>query len=212
MQLLLHRIFQQIDDIAVIGHRNRAALIHRFLSQREGFFQRIRNVSHPTLGMAGFDAGSIHLGNDCRRPCHLGSFGLRTAHASQTGRNKQASAQITILRNAQLQTARIQQRIKGAVHNALRTDVHPASGSHLAVVGNAHLHSGVPVLLIIIEPHHQRIGNDDTGRLGLGLEKPQRMSAFDDQCLFARQHFEVLLDEPVLHPVLTDLSRLTIGN
>ena len=28
--------------------------------------------------------------------------------------------------------------------------------------------------LIIIEPHHQRIGNDDTGRLGLGLEKPQR--------------------------------------
>ena len=169
-------------------------------------------MSHPALGMAGFDAGSIHLGNDCRRPCHLGSFGLRTAHASQTGRNKQASAQIAVLRNAQFQTACIQQRVERAVHDALRTDVHPAAGSHLPVVGNAHLHSGVPVLLIIIEPHHQRIGNDDTGRLGLGLEKPQRMSAFDDQCLFARQHFEVLLDEPVLHPVLTDLSRLTIGN
>ena len=116
------------------------------------------------------------------------------------------------MRNAQFQTACIQQRIERAVHDTLRTDVHPAAGSHLPVVGNAHLHSGVPVLLIIIEPHHQRIGNDDTGRLGLGLEKPQRMSAFDDQCLFARQHFEVLLDEPVLHPVLADLSRLTIGN
>ena len=38
------------------------------------------------------------------------------------------------------------------------------------------------------------------------------MPRLDHECLLVRQYFEVLLDQAVLHPVLTDLSGLAICN
>ena len=46
----------------------------------------------------------------------------------------------------------------------------------------------------------------------MGVEQTQRMTGHDDEGLLIGQLLEVLLDQTVLHPVLADLSRLTIGN
>ena len=98
------------------------------------------------------------------------------------------------------------------MHDALRPDIHPPSGSHLTVIGNAHLHGSVPVLLVIVQPHHHRIRYNDTRRFGLRLEQSQRVSAFDNECLVTGKDFEVLLYQAVLHPVLAYLPRFAIGD
>ena len=137
---------------------------------------------------------------------------MGATHAAQTGGYKKPSAQVAVLRNAEFQSPGVQKGIESAMHDALRTDVHPPAGSHLPVIGNAHLHGCVPVLLVVIKPHHDGVRNDDARRFGLRLEEPQRMPAFDDERLVAGEDFEVLFYQAVLHPVLAHLSRFAIGD
>ena len=209
-QVLAHGIFQQVHHIAVVGYGDGFPLLHGLACQGKGLWHRVGDVPHPTLPMACFDARSIYLGNDSGGSGHLGGFGLCTAHASQTGRNEQAPTQVAILRNAQFEASGIKEGIERAVHNALRTDVHPPAGGHLPVVGHAHLHGGVPVFLIVVKPHHQSIGDDNTRCVGFRLEQAQRVSALNNQRLVARQQLQVLLDKTVLHPVLAHLPGLAI--
>ena len=77
-----------------------------------------------------------------------------TAHAAQAGGDEQPPLQVAVLWDAQLEASGVQQGVERAVHDALRTDVHPAAGSHLSVVGHAQLHGGVPILLVVVEAHH----------------------------------------------------------
>ena len=120
------------------------------------------------------------------------------------------SLQITSLGNTEFHASCIQKCIESAVHNTLRTNVHPASGSHLPVIGNTHLHGDMPVFLVIVKAYHHGVRNNNARRFGLGTEQAQRVSALDNECLVLRQHFEILLDKTVLHPVLAYLSRLTV--
>ena len=96
--------------------------------------------------------------------------------------------------------------------DALRADVHPAAGGHLTVVGDAERGGAVEVLLIVEGADHQAVGDDDAGRHLVGVEQAQRMAGHDDQRLLVGQLLEVLLDEAVLHPVLADLTGLTVGD
>ena len=122
------------------------------------------------------------------------------------------SAQILILRNTQLEPTGIQQCIECTMHDALRTDIHPSTGRHLPIIGNSHLSCFVPIMLIVEHAYHHRVGNDNTGCIRTGMEKPQRMSGLNDKGLFTGHHFKVLLYQPILHPVLTHLPGLTISN
>ena len=122
------------------------------------------------------------------------------------------SAQITVLRNTKFHTSGIQQSIEGAMHNSLRTNVHPASGSHLSIVGHSHLHSHVPILLVVVKTYHHGIRNNHAWCIGLRTEQSQWMSTFNDKCLILSQYFKILLNETILHPVLTDLPRFAISD
>ena len=96
--------------------------------------------------------------------------------------------------------------------DALGPDVHPAAGGHLAVVGNAEGSGAVEVLLIIKGTDHQAVGDDDPGRQLVGMEQAQGMAGHDHQGLLIGQLLQILLDEPVLHPVLADLAGLAVGH
>ena len=217
MYLFLYGIFQKVHHIAVIGDGNRSVTVHGLFGQRKGLRQRIRYVSHPALTVAGFNTRTIYFGydGDCydsRRTGHLGSFGLGAAHTAQAGRDEKPSAQVTVLRDTELQPSGIQKGVESAVHNALRPDIHPPAGSHLTVIGYTHLHGCMPVLLIIIQPYHHRIRNNDARRFGFRLEESQRMPAFDNERLVIGKDFEVLFYQAILHPVLAHLPRLAVGH
>ena len=38
------------------------------------------------------------------------------------------------------------------------------------------------------------------------------MATFNNECLILSQHFKILFNETILHPVLTDLSRFTVSD
>jgi hypothetical protein len=44
------------------------------------------------------------------------------------------------------------------------------------------------------------------------MEQSQRVTGFDHQRLVLRQKFQVLLDQPILQPVLTNTAGFAIGN
>ena len=122
------------------------------------------------------------------------------------------SPQILILGNPQFQSPGIEEGIESAMHNALRTDIHPAAGSHLPVIGNSHLGGNMPIMLIVELSDHHRIGNYNAGSIGTGAEKPQWMSGFNNQCLFLGKFFQILLNQSILHPILANLPGFTISN
>jgi len=98
------------------------------------------------------------------------------------------------------------------VDDTLGADVHPAAGGHLAVVGNTERGSAVEVLLVIEGTDHQAVGDDDTGSHLVGVEETEGVTGHDDEGLLVGQLLEVLLDQAVLHPVLADLTGLTVGD
>ncbi len=168
-------------------------------------------MAHPALGEPGVDAGVVHLRDDGGGSGDHGRFALGAAHAAQTGGHEQPPGQVLILGDAQLQPPGVQQRIEGAVDDALGPDVHPAAGGHLAVVGHAQGRRPVEVLLIVEGAHHEAVGDDHPGGQLVGMEQAQGMAGHDHQGLLVGQDFQILLDEPILHPVLAHLAGLAVG-
>ena len=120
------------------------------------------------------------------------------------------ATEITLIGNAELHAAGIEKGVECAVHNALRANIHPAAGRHLPIVGNAHLHSLVPVGGVVKQADHHGVGDDDTRSVGTGGEKTQRMPRLHNESLLLGELFEIFLYKAVLKPVLTHLACLAI--
>ena len=102
--------------------------------------------------------------------------------------------------------------LKVPVDDALGADVHPAACRHLAVVGHAQGGGAVEVLLVVKGAHHQAVGDDAPGRQLVAVEQAQRVAGHNHQRLLIGHDLQILLDEPVLHPVLAHLPRLAVGH
>ena len=120
------------------------------------------------------------------------------------------AAQVFIWCQAQSPATGIQYGVESSMHNALRPDVHPAAGGHLAVVGDAQLFGDFPVILIVEHADHQCIGDDDPRCIGAGREQAERMSRLDHQRLILGEDFQVLLYNPVLQPVLANAAGFAV--
>ena len=96
------------------------------------------------------------------------------------------------------------------MHDALRPDVHPAAGRHLSVVGNAQLRRLVEVGGVVELAHHKPVGVDHPGRVAVAWEQSHWMPGSDHQGLGVGHLLQVLLHQPVLHPVLEHLPGLAV--
>ena len=116
----------------------------------------------PALLITGLDTGLVNLCNKRNSPCDLCGLPLCATHTAQAGGNIKLPCQIGILADAQNQTSCIEEGIKCAVNDALRSDVHPAAGGHLPVVGNTHSSGTVKALEIVNLTDHEAVGDNDT--------------------------------------------------
>ena len=98
------------------------------------------------------------------------------------------------------------------MNDSLRADVHPATSSHLTVVGNAHLFSNFPVVHVVILTDQKTIGNDNARSFWFRLEEAEWVTRFNDQGLVFCHHFQVFLDQVVLHPVSTDRTCFSVSD
>ena len=136
-------------------------------------------MADPALGVAGVDAGVVHLGDDGGGSGNLGGLALSAAHAAQARGDEEPSRQVAVVGDAELEPARIEQGVEGAVDDALGPDVHPAAGSHLAVVCHAQGRGPVEVLLVVKGAYHKSVGDDDPGSQLVGVEKAQGVTGHD---------------------------------
>ena len=170
MDVLLHRIFEQVDHVSVISNGERFAAFHGIVRPFERFAGMGCDALHPSLRVARFDTRIINFSYDRCGTGNVGGFRLCAAHAAQSGRDEEMSAQVTVLRYAQLHASGVKQGVERAVHNPLRTNVHPSAGRHLTVVGDTHLCGDLPVGEVIELSDHHRVGYDHARCVGLGAE------------------------------------------
>jgi len=98
------------------------------------------------------------------------------------------------------------------VHDPLRPDVHPAAGGHLTVVRHAELGGLVEVGRIVEFAYHESVGVDHAGRIAVGGKQAYGVTGRDHQRLGLAHLLQILLDQPVLHPVLEHLAGLAVGD
>ena len=212
MDILLIQVLQQVHHVAVIGDGVGFLGSQLLLSHFQDLIQVVGLRTHPALVVTGHDPGQVHLSNDGNGTCDLRSLALGAAHTAQTGGHEQAAGQVPVLGDTQFGAPRTQQGVKGAMHDALGADVHPASGGHLAVVGNPDGCRTVEVFLVIIHADHQAVADNTAGSQLMAVEQAQRMAGHHNQSLLVRHDLQVLLDQTVLHPVLAHLSGLAVGH
>jgi hypothetical protein len=207
------REFEQVDDVAVVGDGHGFLFNHRFARHREYFGEVARNLFDPALDMARFDPRQVDLRDDADDSRDFRRLGLRAAHSAESRRDEEPPREdVAVWGPVEFHASGVQDGVVGAVDDALWSDIHPAARGHLSVVGDAELHRPMPVFLRVEHSDHERVGQDDARRFGARPEESERMPRLDDERLVAREDFEIPLDEPVLHPVLADLSRLSVGD
>ena len=157
VHLLFVQIFQQIDDIAMVGDRAGLAVFLARQRDLDRLGQICRSVADPALCEARIDAGLVNLGDDGRRAGDLRRLALCARHAAKACRDEQPSGQILIVGNAENQAACVEQRIERTVDDTLRADVHPAARGHLAVIRHSQRGGAVEILLIIECADHQAV-------------------------------------------------------
>ncbi len=92
--------------------------------------------------MALVGGGGVDFGGDAHHARDGGGFGLSPAHATKAGGDKELAFQGA----AGEFSGRIHDRNGGAVHDALRANVHVGAGGHLAVLRDAQGVHSLPVV------------------------------------------------------------------
>ena len=172
----------------------------------------VGDPADPALGVAGLDPRGVDLGDDPRAAGDLQRLGLGAGHPAEPRGDKGVAGEVAVLGHAEIEPAGVEQGDVGAVDDALGADVHPAAGGHLTVVDAAQGGEAVEVLGGVEHPDHETVGDDGSRRFGARGEEPHGVARTDHEGLGVVHDLEIALDEQVLHPVLTDLAGLTIGD
>ena len=91
VDVVVNGVLQQIDDVAVVGDRDRGALVDVLLGQGEHLVEILGDVTHPALVETGLDARHVDLGDDSDGVGDLGSLGLGPGHSAQSRRHEEHS-------------------------------------------------------------------------------------------------------------------------
>ncbi len=105
--------------------------------------------------------------------------GLRAAHAAEPGRQDPAPRQ----RSAVVAPPGLDERFVGALHDALRADVDPGPGRHLAVHHQAFGIELVEMLPARPVRHEVRIGDQHARRVGMSAEHADRLAGLHEKGL-----------------------------
>ena len=173
-------------------HRHRDLRALRFVDDGEGFVERVSAPIEVTRLQALFDPRGIALDGEHRRAGHRRGERLRAAHAAQARGENPLAAEIA----AVVLAAELGKRLVRSLHDALRADVDPRAGRHLAVH-----HQPFAVELVKVLPRRPvrdevRVGDHDARRIGVRAEHADGLAGLDRERLVVAQALQ-LGDDPV---------------
>ncbi len=172
-----HQLRQDLGGIAQQPDRNRFFRRGRFADQRQRLIQRGGFVIYIAGTQAEIDARLLTLNRQHTGPGQNARQRLRAAHAAQPGGEDPASAEVVVV----VLTSRFHEGFVGALHDALRADIDPGTGGHLAV----HHQTRFIQLMEVIpgRPVRHQIGvcQQHAGCIRVGAEDADRLAALDQQ-------------------------------
>ena len=190
------------------AHRDRPALGARATHQ----LQRLVEIGGEMIAVAGIhsslDPGAIDVDAEEDAAVHRGRERLGAAHAAQPAGHHQAPRQ----RAAEMLARAFREGLVGPLQDALRPDVDPAAGGHLAVHREAERVE--PPELVPGGPagHQVGVGDEDARRLLMRAEDADRLAALDQQRLVVLQPPKRLDDPVVAGPVARGLAAAAVDD
>ena len=139
MHILVGQAFPQINDIAHIGHRDGPLVGHSLADSGNQLVKIVVQFVDPTLVIALLCGQRVDLGGYADHASDVTGLGLSARHATQTSGDKQHAMDVATLLATlnQLLAGCVEHGDGGAMHDALRSDIHIGAGGHLAILAHA---------------------------------------------------------------------------
>ena len=204
---VIGQAFPKIYHIAYVGKGDGLFIFDCFLNSWNEFIKAVVEFVHPSLLIALFCGLGVDFRSDAYHSGNVARLWLRTGHSAKTRRNKELACGA-----ATLSACRVHHRDSCAVHNALRADVHIATGGHLAVLAHSHGVHALPVVGLGVVGDYHAVGDNDSWSILVAGEKAQRMAGIHHKRLLIGHGGQILHGEPVLSPVLEDGSVSAVDN
>ena len=192
-----HQFRQDFRRIAEQRDRFRFARLRVALDARQGvidvgrlLIDILRAQAEIDARLPAFDGQRTRTGQRCRQR-------LRAAHPAEAGSEDPPALQ----RAAIMLPAHLHEGLVGALHDALRADVDPRAGGHLAVHHQALSIELVEMLPICPMRHQVRIGDEHTRRIGMGREHADRLARLHQQRLVVAERLQRVEDGVITGPV-----------
>ena len=212
---------EQVGDDAALGQRGDqvGAVAHqtdrdRFLFPQLFFqdAQRLVEVVDHDVAVAAFDAaldaGGIDFDAEEAGAVHSGGQRLGAAHSAQTTGGDQLAAQVA----AKVALAGGGKSLKRALDDALRADVNPTAGGHLAVHHQPGALQLAEVLPVRPVTHQVGVGNQDARRPLMGAEDSHRLAGLNQQSFVIAQTLQRADDGAEAVPVAGGLAGAAIDD
>ena len=174
---------KHICGVAEQPHGNRLALRLRVFEHRQRLFDRRRLRVQISGAKPHFDTAWLTLDGQTGEARHGRCERLRAAHSAQTRGEDPAACEIAVV----VLAPHLDEGFVGALHDALRADVDPRARRHLAVH-----HQALAIEFMKVLPGRPMgdqigIGDQHTGRVGVGLENAGGLAGLHEQRLIALQ-------------------------
>jgi hypothetical protein len=167
------RIAQQADRNRLAGTRH----------DGQRFVDIVGRPIEVTGLQAHLDAAGLAFHGEARGTRHHRRQRLGAAHAAQPGRQHPAAGKIAAI----MLSPHLDERLVGALHDALRADIDPRAGGHLAIHGQALGIEFVEMLPGRPFRHQVGIGDQDARRIFMGAKHPDWLARLHQQRLVIAQ-------------------------
>ena len=192
----LHQFGEDFGGVAQQADRLRLARGGPALDQGERFVQAFGLLVEIARAQAEIDALGIAFDRQAAGPGHRRGKRLRPAHAAKPAGQDPFARQIAPI----MLPARLDEGLVGALDDALRADVDPRTGRHLAVH-----HQALPIELAEMVPvrpvrHDVRIRDQHARGIGMRAEHAHGLARLHQQRLIVRQGLEARQDRFEIAP------------
>ncbi len=151
----------------------------RLADQFERAVERVRLAVAVAGGDALVDARFVHLDAEKRGAVHRGGERLGAAHAAEAGGEHEPAGEGA----REVAAGHGAEGLEGTLEDALRADVDPRAGGHLAEHREAGAFERAEVFPGGPAAHEIGVGDQHARGAGVGAEHRHGLAALDDQCL-----------------------------
>jgi hypothetical protein len=193
----LHHERQHLGAVAHQSDRHGLLLVDRVADDAHGLIEVVDHDVAVAGLQALLDALRVYFDAQAGRAGHTGRKRLRSAHSAHAAGEQEPAGE----RSGEMLAAGGGERFVGALQNALRADIDPTAGGHLAVHDEAELLEFAEVVPIRPVPDDIRVRDEHAGRVVVRAEYADGLAGLNEKRLVVSQVLQFAHDGMERGPV-----------